>query len=417
MEDRRNIDLAKDTPGAGIKDFEAQVDTTALRAYRLGRVQQQLQAREWGAAVLYDPINIRYATGSRNMAVWTLHNHVRYAFVPAEGLPVLFEFGGARRNPPAALLESVGEVRGPKSWIYFYSGDRKTERALIWAEELVDLVQQHCGSNRRIAFDHLDPIGTNLMQDRNIDIMDGEALMERARLIKGPEEVQCMQIAISVAEVGMARMREALKPGMTENALWSLLHQANIELGGEWIETRLLSSGGRTNPWMQESGERLIRPGDLVAFDTDLIGPFGYCADISRTYFCGPGKPSAEQKSLYRASWEQIQHNTEIIKPGMSFREVTEREWRIPNQYVANRYGIMHGVGMADEYPFIFNHQDVDIIPSPDEVLEPGMTLSVESYIGLEKGAEGVKLEDQILITETGVETLSSFPFEDDLLD
>ncbi|MEQ9173932.1 MAG: Xaa-Pro peptidase family protein, partial [Alphaproteobacteria bacterium] len=414
--DRRNTDLAKKTPGAGIKDYEAQVDTKALRAYRLGRVQEQLQQRDWAAAILYDPINIRYATGSRNMAVWTLHNHVRYAFVPAQGLPVLFEFGGARRNPPAAKLESVGEVRGPKSWTYFYSGDKKTERAIGWADEVMDLIRQHCGANRRIAFDHLDPIGSNLMQDRGVEIMDGEALMERARLIKGPEEIQCMQIAISVCETGMARMRQALKPGMTENALWSLLHQANIELGGEWIETRLLSSGGRTNPWMQESGERIIRPGDLVAFDTDLIGPFGYCADISRTYFCGPGRPSEAQKALYRASWEQIQHNTAIVRPGMTFRQVTEQEWPIPNQYVANRYGIMHGVGMADEYPFIFNHQDADIIPSPDEVLQPGMTLSVESYIGLENGAEGVKLEDQVLVTETGVETLSSFPFEEELL-
>ena len=81
----------------------------------------------------------------------------------------------------------------------------------------------------------------------------------------------------------MAEMQAALAPGVTEIELWSHLHAGNIKRGGEWIETRLLTSGARTNPWLQECGSRQIQAGDLVAFDTDLIGPYGYCADISRT--------------------------------------------------------------------------------------------------------------------------------------
>ncbi|MEQ9350911.1 MAG: aminopeptidase P family N-terminal domain-containing protein, partial [Alphaproteobacteria bacterium] len=244
-DDRRNTGLAKETPGAGIKDFESQIDMVAMRAYRLGRVQAELKRRGYAAAVLYDPINIRYATGTRNMSVWTLHNHVRYAFVPAQGLPVLFEFGGTRFRPPAEKIETVGEIRAPQGWTYYYNGEKKAERAIGWADEMLDLVRETCGGERRIAFDHLDPVGTHLMEDRGIEIMDGEAVMETARMIKSREEIQCMQVAISVAEIGMARMRQALKPGMTENALWAILHHANIEMGGEWIETRLLSSGGR----------------------------------------------------------------------------------------------------------------------------------------------------------------------------
>ena len=94
----------------------------------------------------------------------------------------------------------------------------------------------------------------------------------------------------------MAKMREELRPGITENQLWSHLHQVNIALGGEWIETRLLNSGGRTNPWFQESSDRVIRAGELVSFDTDLIGPFGYCSDLSRTFYCGHGRPTGEQQ-------------------------------------------------------------------------------------------------------------------------
>ena len=80
-----------------------------------------------------------------------------------------------------------------------------------------------------------------------------------------------MQTSIDVCETAMAEMHQALVPGITENALWSILHQKNIELGGEWIETRLLSSGERTQPWFRECSMRLIAAGDLVSFDTDLF--------------------------------------------------------------------------------------------------------------------------------------------------
>lgn len=208
----------------------------------------------------------------------------------------------------------------------------------------------------------------------------------------------------------MARMRQALEPGITENALWSLLVQANFELGGESMETRLLASGGRTNPWYQECGEKLIRAGEVVAFDTDLIGPFGYCVDISRTFHCKPGQPSDEQRRLYTTAYEQLQYNTALIRPGMSFREYAEKSWPIPDEFVASRYGLVaHGVGMADEYPDIVNPQDWET-GGYDGVIEQNMTLCVESYIGAAGGAEGVKLEEQVLVTDTGAETLSTYP-------
>ena len=103
------------------------VDDTALRrmrAYRLERVQRALAVEGIGAAVLFDPCNIRYATGTRNMAVWTLHNHVRCAFVPAEGLPVVFEFGGGQWPVDAEKIETVGEVRPAGGWTHFYAGSR-----------------------------------------------------------------------------------------------------------------------------------------------------------------------------------------------------------------------------------------------------------------------------------------------------
>ncbi|MEQ8641360.1 MAG: Xaa-Pro peptidase family protein [Alphaproteobacteria bacterium] len=411
-----SLDLAKNAPGAGLKDYEGQIDMVALRAYRLGRVREQLRARDYAGIVLYDPINIRYATGTRQMAVWTLHNAARYVFVPTEGPIILWEYNNPGAIMVSAGLETVDEVRPARTWFYFPAAEQAASRARAWGDELATEIRRLSGDNRRVAFDHLDPYGHNVMQELGFEVMDGQQVMERARVIKGPEEMACMNVCMDVCDAGMYRMREALKPGMTENALWSILHQTNIEMGGEWIETRLLTTGGRTNPWFQECGERVIRPGDLVSFDTDLIGPFGYCADVSRTFFCGPGKPSDEQKKLYGLAVDQIAHNCALLKPGVTHREICEKSWKIPNEYAANRYSLLHGVGLCDEYPSIPNVQDIWRLADPEGIVEPGMTLCVESYVGAEGGAEGVKLEQQVLITDNGLEILSTFPYEDAFL-
>jgi len=400
-------------PLAALTDTEAVIDMIALRRYRLERIRAELRRLDYAGCLLYDPINIRYATGSRNMAVWTLHNAVRYCFIATEGPVVLFDFHNCEHLSQG--LESVTEVRPATAWFYFGAAQHMQERVVRWAAELADLVRRHGGCNRRLAADHCDAAGVAALAAEGIEVCDGQEVTERARRIKSQEELACMMQSIAVAEAGMARMRAALEPGMTENQLWSLLHQVNIAMGGEWIETRLLASGERSNPWFQECSDRVIRPGDLVSFDTDLIGPFGYCADISRSFFCGPGKPNAKQQQLYRLAWEQIHSNMDLIRPGMSYRELAETSWALPDNCRANRYSVIaHGVGLCDEYPACVYLEDFDY--GYDGLLEPGMTICVESYIGEVGGREGVKLEEQVLITETGIEPLSTFPFEDELL-
>lgn len=406
--------FARKSVGMALKDYEAGIDMRRLRAYRLGRVREQLKKRDYGACLLYDPVNIRYATGTRNMQVWTLHNAARYAFVPAEGGIVLFDFHGCEHLTQG--LETIAEVRPTTTWFFFNNGSRLYERAKLWAAEIADLMRERCGGNNRLALDHCDPPGARALEALGIEVCDAQEPLELARMIKSPDELACMNIAVAVCDAGMARMREALRPGITEWQLWSILHQTNIEFGGEWIETHLLSSGGRTNPWWREATDRVIRPGDLVAFDTDLIGPFGYGADLSRTFFCGPGKPTPEQRRLYRLAVEQIQFNLDLVRPGVAFREFTEKAWRLPSEFVNNRYSsIAHGVGLCNEYPCIWYPEDFPRIGF-DGMLEENMTLCFESYIGAEGGAEGVKLEQQVLVTAGGYQLLSTFPLEEDLI-
>ena len=248
------------------------------------------------------------------------------------------------------------------------------------------------------------------MNKEGINVVDAKQILEQARVIKSTEELICMKAAIEVAEKGVSKMRSELIRGMTEDELWSILHKTNIENGGEWIECRILSSGERTNPWMQESSNKVMQQGELVAFDTDMVGPYGYCADISRAFVVGH-KFNDEQKKLYSLAREQIDFNFRLIKDGVSFQEFTEKSWVLPEKYYPNRYSVMvHGIGLCDEWPAIRYPTDGG---ERSGIFQKNMTITVESYIGEVGGKEGVKLEQQYIIGENGLELMSHHPLED----
>ena len=209
----------------------------------------------------------------------------------------------------------------------------------------------------------------------------------------------------------MARMYENSTPGKTEQEIWAELHFENIRSGGEWCETRLFTCGDHTNPWYSECSDRVCHEGEMISFDTDLIGPYGYCADLSRSWTCGHTRMNDIQKRLYATALDQIEHNMDLIKPGVSGREFNEKSWQIPANHVGYRYSLAaHGVGMADEWPLILLHPDYE--SAYDVVFEENMVLCVESLIA-EEGSESVKLETQVLVTADGVERLDTFPWED----
>lgn len=385
-----------------------------MREYRLQRIVGELQKRDLAGVLLFDPLNIRYATDTTNMQLWIAHNHARACFVSASGYVILWDFHNCEHL--SAHLPLVREVRGGAAFFYFETGDRTEEHAARFAAEVQSVLREHGGNNRRLAVDKIEVAGLDQLQRLDIQVSDGQKVMELARAIKSEDEINAMRCAIASTEIAMKMMQQTLAPGLTENDIWSILHAENIRRGGEWIECRLLASGPRTNPWFQECGPRVVQAGKLLAFDTDLIGPYGMCADISRTWLIGDAAPTAEQKTLYRIAYEHIQHNISILKPGMSFREITEAGLRLPEPYRAQRYGVMmHGVGLCDEYPSIRYPEDLEEY-GYDGVLEPGMTLCVEAYVGAVGGREGVKLEDQVLITGNGAENLTSYPFEAALL-
>ena len=188
-----------------------------------------------------------------------------------------------------------------------------------------------------------------------------------------------------------------------------------VSRGAEWIETRLLASGPRANPWYQECSSRPILSGELMGFDTDLVGSYGYCTDMSRTWLCGEEKPTDEQKEIYTMGYQQIQNNIELLKPGTTFKELTLNSKEYPKDEFRHYSVLFHGVGLCDEFPAIPFSWELNE-NSFDGVLKSGMVLCVETYVGRYTGGPGVKLEEQVLITTNGYELLTRYPFESDLL-
>ena len=389
-------------------------DLPRMRSARLDRIVAGLHARDLDAALLFDPLSIRYATDTTHMQLWNAHNPFRACLITSDGYMVLWEYGGYAYL--SAYNPLVREVRSGASFFYFATGQRTEEKAEKFVQQVIDVLQQRVGRGRRVAVDKIQIAGLRALDAAGVSVMDGEELMEKTRSIKTPDEINAMRCAIHACEASIAEMRAATEPGMTENDVWAELHKANIRRGGEWIETRILSSGQRTNPWFQECGPRVIGNNEIVAFDTDLIGCYGMCTDISRTWFIGDGQPTPRQRDLYKLAHEHIMTNADIVKPGMSFEELTHRGHPLPEAYIPQRYGSkFHGVGLCDEWPAIKYPDDWEKRGYSGE-LEPGMMLCVEVYLGEVGGADGVKLEDQLLVTETGYENLVKCPFDDLLL-
>jgi Xaa-Pro aminopeptidase len=412
--DRRAADLNWHVLGPGdlaLGEWKGQglelPDMDVVREYRLARVLEKLHELGYGGIVLFDPLNARYATSSTNMQIWITHNASRYAFIGADGYVVQFEF--SRAYHLSDPFPEIDEVRPATDWYYFAAGNTFDAKAKRWAAEINELLREHGGGNTRLAADKLNPEGVHHLTELGVSVHNGEEVMELARCIKSPEEIKAMRCAMAATEKSMEVMQDHLVPGISEQELWSHLHAESIKRGGEWIETRLLSSGPRTNPWYQECSSRVIERGDLVGFDTDLIGSFGMCVDISRTWLCGDDEATPAQMELFDLAREQIDHSISMIHPGVTFRELTFNSW-IPDPETYRHYtSQFHGVGLCDEYPAVFFPEEWETA-GYDGVVEAGMVLAVESYVGRKDGGEGVKLEEQLLVTDDGTELLSSYP-------
>jgi Xaa-Pro aminopeptidase len=181
-----------------------------------------------------------------------------------------------------------------------------------------------------------------------------------AREVKTPQELKVFEVNAELGMRLMGAVEGAVQPGVREIDVLAEMTDVLLRNGGEYLITRAVVSGPNTNPWNLEATDRAIGSGELVFVDTDAFGWEGYFVDLSRTFLCGDVEPTPVQRGTYRAA----------------------HDW----------------------------------LAAARAAVRPGMVICLEAYFGAEGEPEGVKLEDQVEVTDTGCRVQIPYPFSDVLL-
>ena len=392
----------------------SEIDFSALRAGRLARLQQMMHRHQIPICLFYNPGNIRYATGTEVMGVWTATTLARYALVPADGAPIMFEY----MNSIHVSEKFVDDVRPAPNWQY--KATEGLAAANRWAEEIKSAMTELGCAGEPLAVDKLDGYGFMALQNAGITVTDPSPATVDSREVKTPEEVQLMIVNGGAGDAMLSAFEEAIRPGIREYELMGVINKALFDHHGEFMFTRLIASGTNTNHWMSEAHDKAIQPGDLVGIDTDSNAYDGYVVDISRTFLCGD-IASEGQKEAYRIAYDCVNGMRELMKPGMTFEEFGHAAPKLPPEYRNGRYGAMaHQAGLEDEGPGI-PYPDDDRrggwgVTFPNRTIQENMVFCLECYAGKDGAPYGVKLEDQVLVTKDGAIPFSTYPFEAKLL-
>jgi Xaa-Pro aminopeptidase len=379
------------------------MDLKRLRAGRLARLQGAMRRHGVEACLLFNEPNVRYATGASAMPVWSNTTFVRCALVSAEGLPILFE------HPNSMHLFGAIEAHVRPMHAWEFTAD-VASHAAIFARETVAAMRELGVTVDRLAIDRLGTPGFLAFQAAGISILDSAPIAMGAREVKTPEEIEVLTMGGQVVMDMLRDFEAAIRPGVTERELLAVLGRTLLAGGGEHLATNTVCSGPNTNPWRAEATARAVDRGDLVYVDTDSVCLGGYFFCVSRTFLCGDAAPTPEQREAYRASHDWLEAMKDLVRPGVTCRELAERAPRLPDRYLPQRYECMiHGIGLEEESPSVAYPGDPQ--PNPDRVMEEGMAFVIEVYAGEVGGRHGVKLGDEIVLASDGPRNLVPYPY------
>ena len=367
-----------------------------------------MRGRDVDVCVLFNQANVRYATGTAIMTVYSSASFVRCAVVAAEGAPILFDH-------PKALHVShriVDDVRPMPFWEFTDHPDRE---AAAWVAQIRDAIRELGAPSDRVAIDKLGVPAVLALADAGVSVVDAGPLTIDARAVKTPDELRLFDVNAAIGTAMLAAFEHSIAPGVRERDLLAAITEELVRRGGEYLISRACVSGPNTNPWNLEASDRTLERGDLVFVDTDAYGVEGYLIDVSRTFLCGEATASPVQRDAYGAAHAWLVEAAQLVAPGITMREFAERAPRLPERFLAQRYEVMlHGAGLEDEAPSVAYPEDPQ--PNPDRQLEEGMVVCLETYTGEVGARDGVKLEDQLVVTSTGARVLIPYPYCEELL-
>jgi Xaa-Pro aminopeptidase len=377
-----------------------------LRTGRLARLRTAMRFHDVEACLLFNEPNVRYATNATAMPVYAMSTFARCAVVAQEGTPILFE----HPNSVHRSRLRAPDVRPMHAWEFF---DDPAAEAAVWAAETVSALRELGVTGDRVAVDRLGTPGYLALAAVGVTAEDSAPVTQEARRVKTPEALALFDLNVPLVTAMLRTVEEAIAPGVTERELLAEMARVMILGGGEYLATTTLCSGPNTNPWRAEVTDRRIEPGDLVYVDTDTVGIEGCFFCVSRTF--GAGEPTAAMRTTYGTARDWVEATKALVRPDITCGELAALAPNIPERFVAQRYECMvHGIGLEEENPSVCHPQDAQ--SNAGTLLDPGTVLVVECYMG-ELGADhGVKLGDQIVVTEDGYRTLVPYPWSPALL-
>jgi Xaa-Pro aminopeptidase len=303
------------------------VDVRALNHKRLAALRGMLSRAGYGACVLFDPFNQRWATGSRNMFLYFLRNATRYIYIPVAGPVISFDYPGSAHA--SMTVDTIDETRLAKlTWSAVQLQSR--ERVDAFGRELADLLREHAPGEKRVGVDRCSLSVARALELAGLTAVECQEDLFRLRMRKMPEEILCLKASMMATEIAVDAVRDAIRPGASEQKLHGVMTGRLVEEGGEFIENAAAFGRRQDESLVQRSGRASCshRRSRGARYGRDRM-PWllrRHVADVSLR----ARQPTGKQQSLYAMAWDQIHHNMSLIKPGVSFREIADQAWPIP---------------------------------------------------------------------------------------
>jgi len=402
--------MALSTHGTMAVDWEQRIDFDRLRRERLGRVKNLLEKSDVGALLCFDMNNVRYITAT-HIGTWAQDKNSRFTLLARNAEPILWDFGSAAKHHQ---LHCPWLGERSRAGIALLRGAMSPEMGR--AEDVAKKIKvelQKLGLEREpLGVDIIEPPILFALQKEGIRIVDGQQILSDARVIKTQDEIALLNHSAMMVDAAYDELYRAMKPGMRENEAVGLVSKVLYDLGSEYVEAVNAISGERCNPHPHVFSDRVLRPGDPVYYDI-LHSYMGYRTCYYRTFSVGCA--SHALVDAYKQCREYVDASIELIRPGRTTAQVASvwpkaQEFGFPNEESCFGLQFGHGIGLA-----IWEKPVISRLVSLDQhyELKPGMVFALETFWPSSDGWSAARIEEEIVVTETGHEVITRFPAEE----
>jgi Xaa-Pro aminopeptidase len=390
-------------------DWEERVNFERLRTERLARIKKLLKESNMGALLCFDMNNIRYITAT-HIGTWAMDKLTRFSLLAQDDEPILWDFGSAARHHQI-YCPWLGERS--RAGISTQRGAMSPEsgRAEDVARKIRVELEERGLLNEPLGVDVIELPVLFALQAEGIKIVDGQQVMQQARIIKTQDEITLLATACMMVDAAYDELYRAMKPGMRENECVGLVSKVLYDLGSEHVEGVNAISGERCSPHPHVYTDRALRPGDPAYFDI-LHSYNGYRTCYYRTFAIGSASPS--QVDAYKKCRDILDTAINAIKPGVTTADIVKlwpkaEEFGFPNEEAAFALQYGHGVGLSIwEKPIFSRLVSLD----HPEVIKEGMVFALETFWPASDGWSAARIEEQLIVTKNGCEVITRFPAE-----